>query len=437
MHVYGEISGTLTASGELTGELNTSGHLDGTLSRAVRTTGDYEELTNKPSINEVELIGDKTSADLGLADAVHTHTVSQITDFPTLSTVATSGDYNDLTNKPTIPTLNLFIINVGYDPDEDEYYLTDTTFEDICEAYDEGMALILIYTDEDGYGSEYTLLDYAEDDGYILFVSTFTATVVKKFTVLDDDTVTYDEGQAKTSDLINDSLFAKGKSAIWGGTCTTAGGTTTKYVSCTGFLSTDLIAGVMVVVTFSNTNTAPVSALKLDVQGRGEKPIKVYKAGEVTNLEGASYLTGTMPFIYDGTNWVTWYDTPDTDTKVYQQYQASSGYSYWRPLVIGKSSSGTEGFNPSSVTDQTYVFNTLEVQPSTGLIRMGGASFYSGSYTTKMTPTTLTENRTITVPNKSGTMAMLEDVPTKVSDLNNDSGFITLADLPIYDGSVV
>ena len=27
-------------------------------------------------------------------------------------------------------------------------------------------------------------------------------------------------------------------------------------------------------------------------------------------------------------------------------------------------------------------------------------------------------------------------IPTKTSDLNNDSGFITLSDLPIYDGGV-
>lgn len=34
----------------------------------------------------------------------HTHTKSNITDFPTLATVATSGSYNDLSNKPTIPS---------------------------------------------------------------------------------------------------------------------------------------------------------------------------------------------------------------------------------------------------------------------------------------------------------------------------------------------
>ena len=34
----------------------------------------------------------------------HTHTKSDITDFPTLATVATSSSYNDLSNKPTIPS---------------------------------------------------------------------------------------------------------------------------------------------------------------------------------------------------------------------------------------------------------------------------------------------------------------------------------------------
>jgi len=38
------------------------------------------------------------------ANSSHSHTTSQITDFPSLATVATSGSYNDLSNKPTVPT---------------------------------------------------------------------------------------------------------------------------------------------------------------------------------------------------------------------------------------------------------------------------------------------------------------------------------------------
>lgn len=37
------------------------------------------------------------------APSSHTHTKSDITDFPTLAAVATSGSYNDLSNKPDIP----------------------------------------------------------------------------------------------------------------------------------------------------------------------------------------------------------------------------------------------------------------------------------------------------------------------------------------------
>ena len=38
------------------------------------------------------------------APSSHTHTKSDITDFPTLAAVATSGSYNDLSNKPAIPS---------------------------------------------------------------------------------------------------------------------------------------------------------------------------------------------------------------------------------------------------------------------------------------------------------------------------------------------
>lgn len=65
---------------------------------------DYDQLTSRPQVNSVTLTGNKSSSDLGVADEVHTHTKSDITDFPSLATVATTGDYDDLSDKPTIPT---------------------------------------------------------------------------------------------------------------------------------------------------------------------------------------------------------------------------------------------------------------------------------------------------------------------------------------------
>ena len=59
----------------------------------VATTGDYTDLSNKPTIPAAQVNSDW--------DAVSG--VSQILNKPSLATVATTGDYTDLTNKPTIP----------------------------------------------------------------------------------------------------------------------------------------------------------------------------------------------------------------------------------------------------------------------------------------------------------------------------------------------
>lgn len=57
---------------------------------------DYDDLTGKPSINNVTLSGNKTASDLGLFSGNY----NDLTNKPTLF----SGNYDDLTNKPTIPS---------------------------------------------------------------------------------------------------------------------------------------------------------------------------------------------------------------------------------------------------------------------------------------------------------------------------------------------
>ena len=59
----------------------------------VATTGDYADLQNKPSIPAAQVNSDWNSSS----------GVSQILNKPTLATVATTGDYGDLLNKPSIP----------------------------------------------------------------------------------------------------------------------------------------------------------------------------------------------------------------------------------------------------------------------------------------------------------------------------------------------
>ena len=76
-------------------------------------TTDYANLENKPSINGVTLNGNKTTSDLGInipdVSNFITKDVNNLTYYTKtsdLSSVATSGNYNDLSNKPTIPTVN-------------------------------------------------------------------------------------------------------------------------------------------------------------------------------------------------------------------------------------------------------------------------------------------------------------------------------------------
>lgn len=94
-------------------------------------TSNYNALTNKPKINNVELNGNKSLNDLGIQPAgnylteetdptvpsyVKNITQANITSWNNKSDF--SGNYNDLTNKPTIPTVptnvSAFTNDVGY-----------------------------------------------------------------------------------------------------------------------------------------------------------------------------------------------------------------------------------------------------------------------------------------------------------------------------------
>ena len=62
---------------------------------AVATSGSYNDLIDKPTIPSAQVNSDWNAVS----------GVAQILNKPTLSTVATSGSYNDLSNKPSIPVI--------------------------------------------------------------------------------------------------------------------------------------------------------------------------------------------------------------------------------------------------------------------------------------------------------------------------------------------
>lgn len=96
--VVAEVSDIPTKTSDLSndGSDGTSTYVEADSLAAVATSGDYDDLLNKPTIPAAQVNSDWNAAS----------GVAQILNKPTLATVATSGDYNDLSNLPTIPATN-------------------------------------------------------------------------------------------------------------------------------------------------------------------------------------------------------------------------------------------------------------------------------------------------------------------------------------------
>lgn len=110
----------------------------------------------------------------------------------------------------------------------------------------------------------------------------------------------------------------------------------------------------------------------------------------------------------------------NTDTKVTQTAVTASDYTYWRPLVIGNSASATEGFTPTTTTDQVITVNSISCQPSTGTVRATifkengtvlSSKYAAKSHTHSVTAaganssTSITPSGTVSQPTFTGTAA--------------------------------
>lgn len=117
----GNINSYLVPSGSLTGSLSNSGTLTGQIATGSGSgTTDYNDLSNKPSINSVTLSGNKTTSDLNIS-------YNDLTNKPTIPAAQVNSDWNadsgvaEILNKPTIPSA----LNDLSDVDINNPYQTD------------------------------------------------------------------------------------------------------------------------------------------------------------------------------------------------------------------------------------------------------------------------------------------------------------------------
>lgn len=182
------------------------------------------------------------------------------------------------------------------------------------------------------------------------------------------------------------SKFLRGNAGgVFYGTSSTAAGTAAKVVDCEDFTSADLVAGTVIAVKFTATNSGAVASLSLNVNGTGAKNIKYINNGTLGNLTSAGYIKAntTYYFYYDGTYWVALFNYNTTYSAMSEAEALAGTATTARTITAARLKQAIEEHAPvSSVNGQTG--------------------------------------------------AVTVTVPTKTSDLTNDSAFVTEAQLSSY-----
>lgn len=176
---------------------------------------------------------------------------------------------------------------------------------------------------------------------------------------------------------------------------------------------------------------------------RGDNNITVnwdwYITSETDPVFSASAAAGIT-----ATDISNWNNKSDTDEKVALNQLSGGTVTY--PILGNSTAAATRqydaiGFsyqptNSSSGTGQSRLFLGNNIASGNNNNRQGVIRLYgSTTYWTDLIPGTLTTNRAITLPDATGTIALTSDIP-QVYSSTNTGGYLTMATLPIYDGTV-
>lgn len=216
----------------------------------VATSGNYNDLSNKPTIPAAQVQSDWTEADNTAVDYIKNK--------PTLATVATSGSYNDLTNKPTLAAV-----------------ATSGAYSDLSGT----PTLAAVATS----GSYTDLSDKPTIPAAGVPSGGSQGQVLAKASATD-----YDVGWVNQSG---------GSATTFYGTCDTTDSTTAKVVTCSGYtLTTGAIVGIL----FTTANTA--SAPTLNINSTGAIAMRIGNSAPSMTTNVLKWSANTMLFVmYDGT----------------------------------------------------------------------------------------------------------------------------------------
>ncbi len=422
---------------------------------------DYEELDNKPSINNVELVGNKTTSDLGIviptvpttlssftddlgSSPKHTHsqyltsetepmfnssvakeiTSSDITNWNSKSTF--SGNYNDLTNKPTIP-------------DELKDLTDDSTHRLVSDTEK------TTWNNKSNFSGSY-------DD----LTNKPTIPDVSNFITKDVDNLT---NYSLTTTLQNNKSIARGIEYIIG-TQASSTSSWTGVSTDTGCSNGTLYTGKVIIYHLNQTSTSTASTLNLTLpDGTTTGAKNVYRLATTTTT--TNFASGCdILMVFDGTNWKVnaYVDTSGSNTIGYQlrtnygiYYNGASTSIYRYQLLVeneeGKLCPFTSTSNKTGTTktqlspkyliggDMRYYSSTTEITGGSEITKTSIWQQYQFDlrYSFNITTTTLTAGKPVYIKmsdNGDGTLSPVYSSASGGHPLTQD--LPTTADNYIY-----
>ena len=319
----------------------------------------------------------------------HTHTKSQITDFPT-SMTPSSHTHGNITNEGALQSTDVDIANgdklvVTDSSNSNKVARTGTSFD--------GSTTTKALTQKGTF--ETFLQEHQDISGKVPITRTVNGhalssdvTVTKSDVGLGNVDNTADSNKEvdkantlKTARTIDGVKFDGSAGIIHYGVCSSSAALAAKTVDCTGFT---LVTGAWIAVKFTHENTASWSGVTLNVNNTGAKNIKYRGGAGVTELPHLQLDNTILMLVYDGTNYEV------VGTMTYYPWATTSVPGLMSPTDKGKVDKLL--FDSNNLIDSSilpsYVDDVIEAYPLSGATELSSSWLSTSSGGSALTPET-------------------------------------------------
>lgn len=401
----------------------------------VATTGSYDDLVDKPTIPAAQVNSDWNS----------NSGVSQILNKPTLATVATTGDYDDLVNKPSIPAAQV----------NSDWNAVSGVSEILNKPNLATVATTGAYSDLSGTPTINNVPAVTSSDNDKVLKASYSGGVgTYSWQTEQGGGSTYTAGDA--IDITNDEI-----SVLYDSDTMELKPTDVTYTYELGTWYENYGRAYAVVDTAVKDilEYAPNKMLTIHIPGNTfsiGNPNALYlklSADENFNHVG-NYIAQELSTTYDSATNTTWVD--EQDIVVSSGYYVNPDPDYWHfdsnpedanyigigiangnnfcSITSAAAGAGvTMSFSAATGDPELAVKNPLPASAIGDAAKVltvdnTGAAVWAAAQAPISAGTGISiTNNVVSVDN---TVAMKSDLPTATSDLTNDSGFITLSDVP-------